>query len=81
MHSLLLHVTTGSNFLTYITRARNLVEEKNSEYHVYIIMEIHSCPKLKSHPVLSFSSFEHNSSINEHKNMKLKENICYEMIN
>ena len=32
--------------------------------------KIHSCPKLKMQPVLSFSSFVHNSSINEHKNMK-----------
>ena len=42
---------------------------------------IHWCPKLKLHPVSSFSSFEHNSPINEHKNMKLKENICFEIIN
>ena len=25
--------------------------------------------------------FVHNSSINEHKNMKLRENACYERIN
>ena len=43
--------------------------------------EIHSCLKLKLQPVLSFSSFVHNSSINEHKNMKLKKCICYEIIN
>ena len=42
--------------------------------------KLHSCPKLKLQPVFSFSSFVHNSSINEHKNMKLRENICYEMI-
>ena len=43
--------------------------------------EIHSCPKLKLQPVLSISSFVHNSSINEHKKMKLRESICYEIIN
>ena len=42
--------------------------------------QIHPCPKLKLQLVLSFSSFVHNSSNNEHKNMKLRENICYEMI-
>ena len=51
---------------------------------ITLIMEwtddVHSCPKLKLQPVLSFSSFVHNSLINEHKNMKLRENICYEMI-
>ena len=41
---------------------------------------IHSCPKLKLQPVLSFSSFVHNSSINEHKIMKLRENTCYERL-
>ena len=41
---------------------------------------VHWCPKLKLQPVLSFSSFVHNSSKNEHKNMKLRHNICYEMI-
>ena len=41
---------------------------------------IHSCPKLKLRPFLPFSSFVHKSSINEYKNMKLRENICYEMI-
>ena len=42
---------------------------------------VHSRPKLKLQPVLLFSSFMHNSSVNEHKNMKLRENICYKMIN
>ena len=31
--------------------------------------------EIKIKPVLSFSSFVHNSSINKHKNMKLFENI------
>ena len=40
------------------------------------------CPlKVKVHPALLFSSFVHNSSYNELKNMKLSEHICYEMIN
>ena len=42
---------------------------------------LHSCPKLSLQPVLSFSSFVYNSSINELKNMKLRENICFEIIN
>ena len=45
------------------------------------IKEVHSCPKLKLQLVLSLSYFLHNSSINEHKNMKLRENICFEIIN
>ena len=36
---------------------------------------------LKDRSVLLFSSFVHNSWINEYNNMKLRENICYEMIN
>ena len=42
---------------------------------------IHSCPKLKLQPVLPFSSFVYNSSTNEHKNMKLREYICFEIFN
>ena len=42
---------------------------------------IHCPPKVKVQPALLFSSFVHNSSINEFKNMKLIEHICYEMIN
>ena len=42
---------------------------------------IHSCPKLSLQPALSFSSVVHSSSVNEHKNMKLRENFYYEMIN
>ena len=38
-------------------------------------------PKLKLQAVLSFSSFVHNSSINEHKKMKLREYICFEIFN
>ena len=45
------------------------------------IIYLHSCPKLKLQPVLSFSSFVHNSSISEHKNMKLRKNVCFEIIN
>ena len=41
---------------------------------------IHWWTKLKDQPVFMFSCFEHNFSINERKNMKLRENICYEMI-
>ena len=44
-------------------------------------MYLHSCPKLSLQPVLSFSSFVHNSSINELKNMKLREKICFEILN
>ena len=35
---------------------------------------------VKDQSVLLLSSFVHNSSINEYKNMKLRENTCYEMI-
>ena len=50
--------------------------------YMYMYMNItHSCPKLKLQPVLSFSSFVHKFSTNEHKNMKLRDNICYEMVN
>ena len=42
---------------------------------------IHWCSKLKEQPVLLLTSFVHNSSVNEHKSMKLRENICYEIIN
>ena len=36
---------------------------------------IHWCSKFREQPVLLFSSFVHNSSFNEHKNMKLRENV------
>ena len=42
---------------------------------------IHWSKQLKDQPVLLLFSFVHNCSINELKNMKLRENICYEMIN
>ena len=54
-----------------------LGEKLNASVSIYL----HSCPKLKLQPVLSLSYFLHNSSINEHKNMKLRENICFEIIN
>ena len=47
-------------------------------FFMYIIFSLiyilHLCPKLKLRPILSLSSFVHNSLINEHKNMKLREN-------
>ena len=43
--------------------------------------DIHCPPKIKVQSALLFSSFVHNSSINELKNMKLSEYICHEMIN
>ena len=42
---------------------------------------IYCPPKVKEQPALLFSSFVHNSSINELKNMKLSEHICYKMNN
>ena len=45
-----------------------------------ITLHLHCPPKVKVQPDLLFSSFVHNSSINELKNMKLSEHICYEMI-
>ena len=41
---------------------------------------IHWCSKLKEQSALSLTSFMHNSSVNEHKNMKFRENICFEII-
>ena len=43
--------------------------------------KIHCPPKVKIHLPLLFSSFVYNSLINELKNIKLSEHICYEMIN
>ena len=43
--------------------------------------KVHCPPKVKVQPALLFSSFVHDSSINELKNMKLSEHVCYEMIN
>ena len=43
--------------------------------------DIHWSKQLKDQPVLLLSSFMHNCSINEHKNMKLRENTYYEKIN
>ena len=44
-------------------------------------MELHWSKQLKDQPVLLLSFFVHNSFINEYKNMKLRENTCYEKIN
>ena len=43
-------------------------------------MFIHCPPKVKVKPALLFPSFVHISSINELKNIKLNEHICYKMI-
>ena len=52
-------------------------------YNIYSDQESSSTLvfKIKGQPVLLFPSFVHNHSINERKNMKLREDICYEMIN
>ena len=50
---------------------------KNS---LVIPKQLHSSKQLNNQPVLLFSSFGHDSSVNEHKNMKLRENTCCEMI-
>ena len=42
--------------------------------------KVHCPPKVEVKPALLFPSFVYNSSINELKNMKLNEDICYEMI-
>ena len=53
--------------------------------HLFFITDamviLHCPPKVKVQPALLSSSFVHNSSINEIKNMKLSEHICFEMIN
>ena len=50
-------------------------------YFYQFFLNIHWSKQLKGQPVLLLSSFVHNSSINELKNMKLRENACYEKIN
>ena len=63
-------------FSYYWNRYRKIIscKKKAFKYHIY-------WPKqLKDQPVLLLSSFVHNTSINEHKNMKLRENTCYRMI-
>ena len=47
----------------------------------YFYDKTHCHPKVKVQPALLLSSFVHNSSINELKNMKLSEHIYYEMTN
>ena len=42
--------------------------------------QIYWSKQLKDQPVLLFSSFVQNSSINEHNNMKLRESTSHEMI-
>ena len=54
-------------------------EQNELSKRIYII--IHWSKGLKGQPVLLLSSSGHNSSINEDKNMKLRESICYETIN
>ena len=44
-------------------------------------MFLHWCSKLREQPVLLMSCFVYNSLINEHKNMKLRENASNEIIN
>ena len=68
----------------YISKlcTENIINERTIRIVMRVrTFEVHSCPKLKLQPVLPFSSFVHNSSINERKNTKLRDNICYEMIN
>ena len=48
---------------------------------MYANFILHWCSKSKEQSVLMFSSFEDNSWINEHKNMRLRWNIYYEIIN
>ena len=48
---------------------------------VILIFFMHCSPKIKVQPTLLFSSFAHNSWINELKNVKLSEHICYDLIN
>ena len=57
------------------------INESKKENLIGIQIKIHCPPKVKVQPSLLFSSFVYNSSINEIKNIKLGEHICYEMIN
>ena len=53
----------------------NCIKKLSLDKHGF---DIHCPPKVKAQPALLFSSFKHNSSINELKNMKLSEHICYD---
>ena len=57
----------------------------HKRYKIYayftLIQPIHSLSKVKVQSALLFSSFVHNSSINELNNTKLSEHIFNEMIN
>ena len=72
-----------NTFLIYNTSKfwHHKLLSKSSASKVKVYNKIHSPPKVKVQPALLFSSFVHNSSINELKNIKLSEHICYEMIN
>ena len=58
------------------------VDEPFALYMRFLMQSIlHWSKQLKDQPVLLLSSFVYISSINERKNMNLRENTCYEMIN
>ena len=63
------------------TRHKIIFSLSITSLHGQNYFKIHWCPKLKLQPLLSFSFFVQNSSIDECKNMKLRENICFEIIN
>ena len=45
------------------------------QYFITVAVKIPWSKQLKDQPVLLLSSFVHNSSINEHKKMKLREKL------
>ena len=75
-----LKLTQNSHFI-FSSKNHYIIKPKAINLNLFSITKIHSCPNLKLQPASSLSSFLHNSSINEHKNMKLRENICFEIIN
>ena len=65
------------NVIQYENYSRGMLAPVCAEWTI----SIQCPPKVKVQPALSFSPFVHNFPINELKNMKLNEYICYEVIN
>ena len=68
-HTFLVEISSTKNFTK-----KNLISDWILDTYERLI---HWCSKFNEQPVLLFSSFVHDSSINEHKNMKLRENVFF----
>ena len=78
----LLSIREGLTADCRFTDCENKLRDKNrKKFIVFCFLNVlHWSKKLKGQPVLLLYSFAHYSSINEHKNMKLRESTCYEGI-